>query len=234
MTCVRSIARGGMRVVTASLLVLGTGCVTGVREPGATALVSVYQEKAQAAQLDRMAARFQWDQQRRLEKVLMDLLLEMPDAPHVTVEAIRCDAVNAQVGDGRIRVCLGTLRFVQSDDELAVVLGHELGHLPTSAHHGLLGRGQIDAEREADIRGLFYAHQAGYDIRAGARLFERMAVELASGLWDAESETHPSHAERILLAERIARLLGEGGTAKDPDVTLMRLHRLVGSFDDLP
>ncbi len=229
----RNIASLGITALTATLI-LGTGCAAGVREAGATALVTERQEQAQAAQLQRMAARYRWTQQVRLERVLMRLLLEMPGPPSVTVETVTCDAVDAQVGDGRIRVCLGTLRFVDSDDELAVILGHELGHLPTSAYHGLLGEGQIDAEREADIRGLFYAHRAGYDIRAGARLFERMAVELSSSLRDAEAGTHPSYAERVLLAERIARLLEEGRAGKDPDLTLQRIHRLVGSFDDLP
>jgi predicted Zn-dependent protease len=150
----------------------------------------------------------------------------------VTVEVAGCDAANAYVGDGRIKVCLGMLRFVQSDDELAVVLGHELGHLPTSAERSLLGEGWIDAEREADIRGLFYAHRAGYDITGGARVFERMAVELSSVLWEVGS--HPSHAERIVLAERIGLLLDGKAAATDPEVTLKRLYRLVDSFDDLP
>lgn len=222
----------GVRVLMASLLVLVSACAAGPRGQSLSALVSEQQAQAQAARLEQRAARFRWDQQMRLEGVLTRLLLGMPDAPPTAVEVVGCDGVNAYVSEGRIKVCLGMLRFVRSDDELAVVLGHELGHLPTAAEHGLLGDGQIDAEREADIRGLFYAHRAGYDIKVGARVFERMAVELSAGLWTAES--HPTHAERIVLAERIALLLDGRAGESDPGITLKRLYRLADSFDDLP
>jgi hypothetical protein len=222
----------GARVLTASVLVLVSACATAPRGESLSALVSNQQAQAQASQLEQRAARFRWDQQMRLEGVLTRLLLGLPDPPVAAVEVAACDAVNAYVSDARIKVCLGMLRFVKSDDELAVVLGHELGHLPTAAKRGLLGDGQIGAERQADIRGLFYAHRAGYDIKGGARVFERMAVELSSGLWEAG--THPSHAERIVLAERIALLLDARGAKGDPEVTLKRLYLLTDSFDDLP
>jgi hypothetical protein len=227
----RNRANVGMRGLTASVLVLISACATAPRGESFSALVSEQQAQAQASQLEQRAARFRWDQQMRLEGVLTRLLLGLPGRPPA-VEVAACDAVNAYVSDGRIKVCLGMLRFVQSDDELAVVLGHELGHLPTAAEYGLLGGGQIDAERQADIRGLFYAHRAGYDIKSGARVFERMAVELSSGLWEADS--HPTHAERIVLAERIALLFDARGAESDPEVTLKRLYRLTDSFDDLP
>lgn len=232
MTRGRNTANLGVKALMASLLVLVSACAAGPRGQSLSALVSEQQAEAQAAQLEERAARFRWDQQIRLEGVLTRLLLGLPDAPLTTVEVVGCDGVNAYVSEGRIKVCLGMLRFVQSDDELAVVLGHELGHLPTSAEHGLLGRGQIGAEREADIRGLFYAQRAGYNIKVGARVFERMAVELSSGLWTAES--HPTHAERIVLAERIALLLDGRAGERDPEVTLKRLYRLADSFGDLP
>jgi predicted Zn-dependent protease len=223
----------GLTALAVSVLALATACAASPRNPGLRALVSVQQEQAQAVQLERKAVRFRWDQQVRLDGVLTRLLLEMPDPPQVTVEVARCDGVNAYVGDGRIKVCLGMLRFVESDDELAVVVGHELGHLPTPADRGLLGGGQGEAEREADIRGLFYAYRAGFDIRGGAKVFQRMAVELSSGLGDSGEGGHPSQAERLILAERIASLLDGRGAERDPEVTLKRLHRLVGVFDDL-
>jgi predicted Zn-dependent protease len=124
------------------------------------------------------------------------------------------------------------LRFVQSDDELAVVVGHELGHLPTSARHGLIGGVRGDEEREADVLGLLYAHRAGYDIKVGARVFERMAVELSPGL--EEPGSHPSHAERMLLAEKITLHLDRGGEAMDLVLLPKRPHGLIPSLDDLP
>ena len=171
-------------VLMASLLVLGTACAAGLREPSLGRLVSEQDERAQAAQFKRKAAHFRLRQQLRLERMLTRLLLDSADPPDVTVEVAGCDAVNAFVGGRRIHVCLGMLRFVKSDDELAVVLGHELGHLPTSRAHGLVTWTLGYHEREADIRGLVYVHRAGYDIRMGARVFERMATELAVPPWD--------------------------------------------------
>jgi len=234
MTRGRNVVRLGIMVLTASVLALLTACASGFREPGLSVLVSEQKEQAQAAWLEQRAAQFRWRQQVRLEGVLTRLLLGMPDPPRVTVEVVGCDAVDAYVGEERIKVCLGMLRFVKSDDELAVVVGHELGHLPSSADHGLLGGTQKGAEREADIRGLFYAQRAGYDIKVGTKVFERMAVELASGFGDAEAGGHPTHAERILLAEKIALLLEGRSVEQDPEVTLKRFYRLMGSFDDLP
>lgn len=220
-------------VLMASLLVLGTACAAGLREPSLGRLVSEQDERAQAAQFKRKAAHFRLRQQLRLERMLTRLLLDSADPPDVTVEVAGCDAVNAFVGGRRIHVCLGMLRFVKSDDELAVVLGHEMGHLPTSADHALLGGIQGEGEREADIRGLLYAHRAGYDIRVGAQVFERMAVELSSEPGKPDLGDHPSHAERMILAEEIARLLERSGAERDPKVSLRRLHHLMGLFDDL-
>lgn len=227
-------ARVGVRVLTAGVVVLITACAADLREPGPTTLVSEQEEQAQAAQLQRRAARFRWDQQVRLERVLARLHLAMPDLPHMSVQVAACDAVNAYVREGRIHVCLGMLRFVKSDDELAVVLGHEMGHLPTSADQGLLEGGQGEGEREADIRGLLYAHRAGYDIRIGAKVFERMAVELTSGLGKGKPSDHPSHAERMVLVEKIALLLDGKGAEGEPAMSLEHLYQVVGFFTDSP
>jgi len=216
------------------LLVLTTACAGGPSDGNLRTLVTDEEERAQSTELERRAARFRWNQQVRLERVLMRVLLAVPDPPPLSAEVAGCDAVNAYVSKRKIHVCLGMLRFVKSDDELAVVVGHELGHLPTSASHGLVGGGRREEERAADIRGLLYAHRAGYDIRAGAKVFERMAVELSPGRWDTKPGGHPSHAERVVMAAKIALLLGRGGTEGDLEAWVNRLHRLVGSFDDLP
>jgi predicted Zn-dependent protease len=224
-----------VRVLTVGLLlVLATACAAGPREESLRTLVTEEEERAQTTELERRAARFRWNQQVRLERVLMRLLLAVPDPPQLSVEVGGCDGVNAYVGKRKIHVCLGMLRFVKSDDELAVVLGHEMGHLPTSAEQGLVGGSRREEERAADIRGLLYAHRAGYDIRAGAKVFERMAVELSPSRWDTKPTGHPSHAERVVLAAKISLLLDRGGAESDLEAWVNRLHRLVGSFDDLP
>ncbi len=224
-----------IRVLAVGLLLgLATACAAGPREESLRTLVTEQEERAMAAELDRQAARFRWDQQVRLEKVLMRLLLAVPNPPQLTAEVYGCDGVNAYVGGPKIHVCLGMLRFVKSDDELAVVLGHEMGHLPTSGNHGLLGGTREEEERAADVRGLFYAHRAGYNIKAGAKVFERMAVELAQGRADVKPGSHPSIAQRTILASKVAMLINRSGAETDLQGSLERLLRLAQSFDDLP
>lgn len=230
-----STARLWTSVVAAGALLLVTACAAGIQEASLSSLVSQEQEHAHAAALQRKAKRFRWEQHIRLDNILTRLLLAMPNPPHVAVRVVESDGIDAFVdGEGIIGVPLGMLRFVRSDDELAVVLGHELGHLPTSEAHGLLAVTRSDQERQADIRGLVYTHQAGYDVRAGSRVFERMATELA--IWPGYEETgpHPSHAERMILAEKVATLLEEKGAALDAEAFLAQLPSLFGPSTDLP
>lgn len=223
------------KVLSAGALVLLTACAARVQESGLRTLVSEKEERTQAVELYLKAKRFRWEQHTRLDNILMRLLLAMPNPPHVTVKVVESDGINAFVDrDGTIGVPLGMLRFAKSDDELAVVLGHELGHLPTSRGHSLLAWSYH--EREADIRGLVYAHRAGYDIREGAKVFERMVTELASWYGYMEAGLHPSHAERMILAERIADLLEERNGNVDTETLVKQAPSLLGpgTSTDLP
>jgi predicted Zn-dependent protease len=222
-------------VLTVGLfLVLATACATGPRQESLRTLVTEQEERAMVAELDRQATRFRWDHQVRLEKVLMRLLLAVPESPKLTAEVYGCDGVNAYVGGQKIHVCLGMLRFVKNDDELAVVLGHEMGHLPTSGVHGLQGGTRAEEERAADVLGLLYAHRAGYNIKTGAKVFERMAVELSQGLEEPRSGSHPTIPQRTILASKVAMLIDRSGSESDLQESLKRLLRLVDFFDDLP
>lgn len=230
-------ARLWTQALSASALVLLTACAATIQESGLRTVVSETEERAQVVELHRKAKRFRWEQYTRLDNILMRLLLAMRNPPTVTVKVVESDGVNAFVDrDGTIGVPLGMLRFAESDDELAVVLGHELGHLPTSRAHGLLASTRNYHERDADIRGLVYAHRAGYDIREGAKVFERMATELASWHGYMEAGLHPSHAERMILAEKIADLLDERGENVDAEVLVKQVPSLLGpgASTDLP
>ena len=232
--CAKDMSSRCFKLLAFSVVIFGAGCAAGMDDPGLGALVSDQEERARAVAFERRAARLRWLHQVRLEGVLTRLLLAMPDPPQVAVEVAACDAVNAYVAGGKIQMCLGMARFVQSDDEVAVILGHELAHLPTSAEHGLTGGARGDEERLADLRGLLYAHRGGYDIRLGAKVFERMAVELVPGPTDARRGRHPGHAERVVLAERIARILESGHGSRDPEGVLQHLRRHLMDSDDLP
>lgn len=48
---------------------------------------------------------------------------------NVSFEVVDYESVNASASPGQVTVTQGMLRFIKSEDELAVVLGHEIAHL---------------------------------------------------------------------------------------------------------
>jgi membrane-associated protease RseP (regulator of RpoE activity) len=154
--------------------------------------------------------------------------------PHITIRLKETDKVNAFAKFSGIEVTRGLLRFVENDDELAVIIGHEIAHL-TNKHLpknmtvaglcGLVGglTGPFAApvtqalyapysretEREADYFGLLYAQRAGYDIEKGAELWKRFAIELPNSL-PGFLRTHPATPERILRVKKVVEILKDG------------------------
>ncbi len=140
--------------------------------------------------------------------------------------------VNAYADGENIVVYTGMMKFVQSDDELAAILGHELAH-NTMKHIGakrgnaLLGAllfdlpiailtgvnpnvgGQIGAnaysqefEAEADYAGLYFTARAGYNIQNVPDIWRRMAVENPGAITMGSS--HPSTSARYVGLEAAA------------------------------
>jgi Zn-dependent protease with chaperone function len=82
---------------------------------------SVLRERAQARFLE---------QKRRVERVGRRLLETIPDHPKVQFVIANGDpSINAGASFGQVAITSGMLNFVKSDDEMAVVLGHELAHI---------------------------------------------------------------------------------------------------------
>lgn len=70
----------------------------------------------------------------QLDRVSRRLLQAIPNPPQVNVIFAAGErSINAGTTFGKIIVAEGLLRFVKSDDELAMILGHELAHL-TQGH----------------------------------------------------------------------------------------------------
>ena len=70
----------------------------------------------------------------QLDRVARRILQATPKAPKVNVIlAAGEQSVNAGTTDGKIIVAEGLMKFVRSDDELAMILGHEVAHL-TQGH----------------------------------------------------------------------------------------------------
>ncbi len=117
-----------------------------------------------------------------------------------------------------IRITRGMLATLQSEAELAFIIGHELSHLHQSAgpdfrHLNLkstkdpaaaLARAsdqRMGLEVMADQRAAFLLKEAGYDGGAAQRVlasFERGAESDSDG-YDMLFRTHPSSAERVAL-----------------------------------
>lgn len=157
------------------------------------------------------------------------------DAPrvktcHYPLLVSTSNAVNAFANGEVIVVTAGMLRFTQSDEELAVIVGHELAHnveghiekqrgnqfagiLLGAVIAGLTGvnvmnsTGNMGAmafsqefEAEADYVGLYYTVNAGYDIKNAPNLWRRMAVQNPGAI--GHGSTHPDTASRFLALEK--------------------------------
>jgi predicted Zn-dependent protease len=155
---------------------------------------------------------------------------------------VDADAVNAWTDGESVWISRGMMRFLKSDDELALVLAHEMahayrGHIPMLKAKRIIeaaagavldifapgsGRAAViladaatkkfdrDQEREADLHGLVWAHQAGFDVSVGRDLWRRMAIEIPESIESGFLSSHPSSAERFLSLQRFAAMLKEG------------------------
>ncbi len=142
------------------------------------------------------------------------------------------DGVNAFADGKNVFLTTGMMRFVDSDDELALVLGHEfahnrLGHLRqmrAQMFAGLLvdlavavfagvDTGGIftqmaripfseEFEAEADYVGLYFAARTGYDIHIAPNFWRRMAVEHPGSIRENMMATHPSTPERAVALQK--------------------------------
>lgn len=142
------------------------------------------------------------------------------------------DAVNAYADGSKVFVTTGMIRFAETDDELALVVGHEiahnaLGHIAKKRGNAFLGA-LVDAavqvgtgintggtfsdaaamtfsqefESEADYEGLYMAARAGYDISNSAKFWRRMAAEHPGSIKRNFMASHPSTPERFLRLEK--------------------------------
>jgi membrane-associated protease RseP (regulator of RpoE activity) len=152
--------------------------------------------------------------------------------------------VNAFADGKKIFITKGMARFASDDRELAMVIGHELGH-NTMGHRekktinagiGLLfdiaaaaagvntqsafskaGAQSFsqDFESEADYVGLYYLARSGYDTSGAAEFWRRMALENPASISSNHSASHPATSERFLALEQVSAEIGKKATAGD-------------------
>jgi Zn-dependent protease with chaperone function len=142
---------------------------------------------------------------------------------------------------GHIFVGAGVLAYVDSEDQLAVVLGHEIEHIALNHCHDrlaqllsdshlsvtdaaklkiedfFLGYGH-DRELAADREGVKLAMSAGYNGNAGVRLLQ-MFVILAQQRPRTSTENEERIKERIAQMQSLAR-----AQASSPAETSLGLH----------
>lgn len=137
--------------------------------------------------------------------------------------------LNAFADGEKIVIYSGMMKFAQTDEELALVVGHELGHnlrdhigskrtnaVIGAVLDGILGAllrtntGGImsnaaanaystDFEAEADYVGLYLAARAGYQIDDAPKFWRRMAVENPNAI--SHASTHPATSERFVALQ---------------------------------
>jgi hypothetical protein len=153
-------------------------------------------------------------------------------------------AVNAFADGRRILITGGMMRFTESDEELALVIGHELahnamGHIEKRMGNSLIGLligavisaasgvdvtrlgGDLGAlafsrefESEADYVGLYYVARAGYPVEHAAAFWRRMAIEHPKAI--GHGVTHPDTASRFVALEATAREIAARRGAGEP------------------
>lgn len=200
---------------------------------------------------------------REKEKFTVTLYPQHLPAEYAILVDTHGTKINAYAAPGRVILTHRLVSLCLNDDELALVLGHELahqvlGHLIRGAGHYRLGGavGQAwrlvglfatrtvgsladlrqdfwfkdtappavrDAvvsvfsrqdEREADIYGLWFAHQAGYDIERGLAVWERLGALSHDPFETTEFlDDHPAPLERLARLQRTAKYFQAGRAA---------------------
>lgn len=160
------------------------------------------------------------DGQTQTVEITPDLVCKYPATAELSSEP------NAYANGKIIVVSSGMVNFVQSDDELALVISHELAHSAMEHHQKkndnatiglifglLLGNARLGEqigrnaysqsfESEADYVGTYYAARAGYNIDNAPMLWRRMGANNPASIHATERSSHPSTAARFLAIEQ--------------------------------
>jgi hypothetical protein len=141
------------------------------------------------------------------------------------VQLIPSSKMNAEADGHYVQVTSAIVDYVANDDELAVVIGHELAHNilghrakldAVGVGTGLLSKFGRQAARirateiEADRTGLYLMARAGYDIEAAPTFWRRFGREHGPGIF--ADATHPGWRKREeLLKEMIGEIRARQG-----------------------
>lgn len=176
--------RAHLRLAAVALLIALSACVNNLPR------ISSEEEKKMREQLLAESKLWQQKQQERIEEIASRLLeatgtqtvlrfVFAANSEQIRSSRINLDAVNAWTDGNTVWVTRGMLRFIKNDDELAVVLGHEMAH----AMRRHIREGVIQ-----DIFATALSIPAGvFGGSIGQQLAERM-VQLATAKFDRDRE----------------------------------------------
>jgi len=98
------------------------------------------------------------------------------------VELSLSEEVNAFTQLRHVLITAGLMNLLPHDDQLAVVVGHELGHIVAGHTLGAIDPAMAtDAEAEADYLGVYLAARAGYDISGAKDVLRRIVAARHGG-----------------------------------------------------
>lgn len=114
-------------------------------------------------------------------------------------------AINAYADERNITMTTAMMDFVENDDELALIIGHELGHNTMGHIRKIVGnyifslggtRYTRPFESEADYVGLYYLVRAGYSAEGVEDFWKRLAKIAPKSI--NRAKTHPTFPDRYL------------------------------------
>lgn len=114
-------------------------------------------------------------------------------------------AINAYADGRNITMTTAMMDFVENDEELALIIGHELGHNTMGHIRKIIGnyifslggtRYTRPFESEADYVGLYYLVRAGYSPDGVEEFWQRLATVAPKSI--NRAKTHPTFPDRYL------------------------------------
>lgn len=121
----------------------------------------------------------------------------MPTVPLVVQNS---DILNAWTDGTNVTITTKMIDFLDNDDEIATVLGHEMAHVLLK-HREVMSieptiLSSVNIEAQADKMGAFITLRAGYDICKGRQMWVKLANYEDGDYADPFNYDHPSYAYR--------------------------------------
>ena len=108
---------------------------------------------------------------------------------HVRLYIDNNSSINAITDITGIHMYTGMMKFLDDEDQLAIIIGHELGHV---AHRDIWHTHTKYMELSADLYGFQLSRAAGYNACSGIEVLRNFGVILGDGV----SKTHPRSSIR--------------------------------------